>query len=131
MNGYYHIENQEIKGDVTIFYFTLLPDCCVYKGHFPGNPVAPGVCSIQMIKACAERMTGKPLFLGYIAQCRFSVLLTPQTTPLLRLHMQLSETEDIYHVKAVVCDDTKTYIEFKGDFTRRALPYANANRLSV
>jgi len=116
MNGFYHIESQTIEGDETIFYFTLLPDFCAYKGHFPGNPVAPGVCSIQMIKACAERMTGKQLFLGYIAQCRFSAILTPETMPQLRLHMNLSETDDLIHVKAIVCNNSKAYIEFKGEF---------------
>ena len=116
MNDYYHIESIRVEGNETIFNVTLLPGFCAYQGHFPGNPVAPGVCNIQMIKACAEQLTGKRLFLGYIEKCRFSAVITPLTTPQLQLCMQLSDRDHVYKVKAIVCDDTTTYIEFKGDF---------------
>jgi 3-hydroxyacyl-[acyl-carrier-protein] dehydratase len=117
LNDYFRIDSQTTAGDETIFRVTLLPDYCAYAGHFPGNPVSPGVCNIQMIKECAVQLAGQPLFLGYIAQCRLSAIVTPQATPHLQIHMQLSGTDDLFNVRATVCDDTITYIEFKGELT--------------
>lgn len=132
MNDYYKIDSREIEGDETIFSLRLIPDYCVYKGHFPGNPISPGVCNIQMIKECTELLIGKTLFLAFIDKCKFLSVMSPQTNPLLKLrihltiatktthvkppklHEQLSKASDIYNVHATLFDDTTTYIILKG-----------------
>ena len=116
-NDYFKIDNCMNEGGDTLFSITLLPDYCAYEGHFPGNPVSPGVCNIQMIKECAEQMAGKRFFLGYISRCKLSAVITPQTTPQLSIRLRLSEAEGLYAVNAVVGDDNTTYIEFKGELT--------------
>ncbi|HCC53217.1 MAG TPA: beta-hydroxyacyl-ACP dehydratase [Porphyromonadaceae bacterium] len=117
LNDYFSIDRQTTENDETLFCVTLLPAYKAYAGHFPGNPVSPGVCNIQMIKECAGQLAGKSFFLGYISQCRLSAVITPQTTPQLQIRMQLSGTDDIYKVRATVSDGTITYIDFKGELT--------------
>ncbi|MDR0395087.1 MAG: beta-hydroxyacyl-ACP dehydratase [Tannerella sp.] len=117
LNDYFKIDGRTAENGETLFSITLLPEYKAYAGHFPGNPVSPGVCNIQMMKECAEQLAGKPLFLGYISQCRLSAVITPQITPQLQIRMQLSGTDDMYKVCATVCDDTTKYIEFKGELT--------------
>lgn len=127
LNDYYRIERWAVENDDTLFDITLLPEYRAYTGHFPDNPVSPGVCNIQMIKECAESVTNMRLFLNRIAKCRFSAVLTPQTASNLRLRLQLTEADTIskvyqsgtgqtYHAVALLFDDTTTYIDFKGDF---------------
>jgi len=116
-NDYFKIDDCTSDGDDTLFRITLLPDYCAYKGHFPGNPVSPGVCNIQMIKECAEQLAGKRFFLGYISKCKLSAVITPQDTPQVDVRMKLSEKEGLYTVNAVVGNDETTYIEFKGELT--------------
>ena len=117
LNDYFKIGDCTNEGEDTSFSITLLPDYCAYEGHFPGNPVSPGVCNIQMIKECAEQLAGKRFFLGYISRCKLSAVITPQTTPQLSIRMRLSEAEGVYNVNAVVSDDETTYIDFKGELT--------------
>ncbi|MGN1248330.1 MAG: hypothetical protein ACI4UO_07050 [Paludibacteraceae bacterium] len=54
MLNYYHILSSDITSEEGMFRVALNADCEVYQGHFPGEPVCPGVCNIQMIKECAE-----------------------------------------------------------------------------
>ena len=117
LNDYFKIDNCTSDGNEALFNVTLLSEYCAYQGHFPGNPVSPGVCNIQMIKECAEQLAGKRFFLGYISRCKLSAVITPQTPPLLSIRMQLSEMEGLYAINAVVSDDETTYIEFKGELT--------------
>ncbi|MDR1380201.1 MAG: beta-hydroxyacyl-ACP dehydratase [Tannerella sp.] len=118
LDDYYKIDGRTAEDDGVLFRVTLLPEHRVYAGHFPGRPVSPGVCSIQMIKECAGLLTGKRLFLGYISQCRLPAVITPQTAPQLQIRMQLSETDGTaYRVRATVSDGTTTYVEFKGELT--------------
>lgn len=116
-NEYFTIDGKVTDGDETVFDVTLLPDYGAYAGHFPGNPVSPGVCNIQMIKECAEQLAGTRLFLGYISQCKLSAVITPQTTPHLHIRVQLVEDDALYKVRATIHDDTTTYIDFKGELT--------------
>ena len=117
INEYFKIDSRTMDGDETLFNITLLPEYCAYEGHFPGNPVSPGVCNIQMIKECAEQLAEKRFLLGYISRCKLSAVVTPQTTPKLCIRMSLSEADGLYDIKAVVSDADTTYIDFKGELT--------------
>ena len=124
LNDYYKIDYcRPDDDDSTLFRINLLPGYCAYEGHFPGNPVSPGVCNIQLIKECAEWLAGRPLFLAFIDKCKFMAVISPQTTPYLQLRMYLSNSETTgsnvtykYNVRATLFDDLTTYIEFKGEF---------------
>ena len=37
----------------------LLPESPVYRGHFPGYPITPGVCLVQMALEVIEEMAGR------------------------------------------------------------------------
>lgn len=42
-----------------------------FDGHFPGNPIVPGVCLIAAARVFAEEVLGLPLEVKEIRQCRF------------------------------------------------------------
>ena len=117
LDYYYSIKNQQITEKGALFDVALLPECNVYEGHFPGMPVAPGVCNIQMIKECVERVTGKQLQLESIAQCKFTTLVTPQQHPELTIRIELVENEEkqIKVIASMGRDETE-YMVFKGEF---------------
>ena len=53
----------------------------IYKGHFPEKAVSPGVCNLQIMKECAERIVGKELTIKTMAQCKMPAMITPDGTP--------------------------------------------------
>lgn len=64
----------------------LNPEHPLYRGHFPGRPVLPGVCSLQMIKeAVAVTGVGQPLQYTEIIQCKFLSVVDPQESSRLDL----------------------------------------------
>lgn len=89
IEDYYTVIQTSREGDTAVFSLALRPDCKVYEGHFPGQPVCPGVCNIQMLKECLETLTGKRLLLDCIQQCRLTVLLTPADFPLLEARIDI------------------------------------------
>jgi 3-hydroxyacyl-[acyl-carrier-protein] dehydratase len=94
LSDYYTVNRQRNEGDTAVFEVSLNPASAVYRGHFPNQPVAPGVCNIQMIKECVERLTGRALRMSYLAQCRLTTLLTPQQYPDLQVRIRLLENSD-------------------------------------
>ena len=105
LNDYYQIDSRVADGDSTLFDVTLLSGYCAYAGHFQGNPVSPGVCNIQMIKECAGLLAGKRLVIACIDKCKFFAVINPQTSPHLKIRMQLCKEDTMYKVQAVIFDD--------------------------
>ena len=77
----------------------LNKDHDIFKGHFPGNPVMPGVCMIQMIKELTEKEVGEELFLTRSTNIKFMAIINPETNPDLELTIDISQDNGELKVK--------------------------------
>lgn len=66
----------------------------IFKGHFPGNAIMPGVCMIQIIKELTEKITQKTLMIQTLSNVKFMALINPENNPELRLELDITITED-------------------------------------
>lgn len=73
----------------------------VFKGHFPGNPVTPGVCMMQIIKELTEHVVKKKLFMAAAVNVKFMAIINPEKTPNLELTLDIEETEKGFRVKNI------------------------------
>ncbi|CAD0006219.1 3-hydroxyacyl-ACP dehydratase [Flavobacterium cheongpyeongense] len=95
LKDFYKILSEEKTGD-SKYNFTILVNEKheVFKGHFPGNPIMPGVCMIQIIKELTETITKANLVIQTLANVKFMALINPEVTPELRLELDIVTTED-------------------------------------
>ena len=112
---YYKVTDGKTDDPNGIFRIQLLPDSDVYRGHFPGNPVCPGVCNIEMIKECTARLTGKKLFISSIKQCRLTAIASPSVCPELDIRINAQPSDEGFSVSAKISDAEKVYMEYKGE----------------
>lgn len=73
----------------------LLPDHPLYRGHFPDQPVVPGVCTLALIRACASGVTGRTLTYAEIRECKFIAALLPAEGLEITLDFSLRENGEI------------------------------------
>ncbi len=66
----------------------------VFKGHFPGNPIMPGVCMMQIIKELTEQITESSLIMQSLTNVKFMALINPEVTPELRLELDIATTDE-------------------------------------
>ena len=66
----------------------------VFKGHFPGNPIMPGVCMMQIIKELTEQITNSSLIMQSLTNVKFMALINPEVTPELRLELDITTTDE-------------------------------------
>lgn len=85
------IENKN-ENDYTASVF-LNKDHDVFKGHFPGNPVTPGVCMMQIIKELCEEILDEKLMLKTATNVKFMALINPDVNPDLRLELSINSNE--------------------------------------
>ncbi len=104
-------EEQTVKATVK-----LNPEHEVFKGHFPGNPVMPGVCMIQMIKELTERATTQTLFLTVASNVKFMAIINPEKNDTLQLVLQISEVDGLIKVKNIVSFEETMALKLNATF---------------
>jgi 3-hydroxyacyl-[acyl-carrier-protein] dehydratase len=50
----------------------------IFKGHFPGQPVVPGVCMMQSVKELVQRAVGKKLMIVEADNMKFLSVIDPR-----------------------------------------------------
>ena len=72
---------------------TLNKDHAIFKGHFPGNPVTPGVCMMQIIKEITESVLNETLTMVRTSNVKFTAIINPEVNSKLVLDIEISENE--------------------------------------
>lgn len=52
-------------------------DFCGFRGHFPDNPVLPGVAQIMVLRCLLEKGLGGPVFMLEVPQAKFLLPVGP------------------------------------------------------
>ena len=78
------IESRSEEGKL-VAVIKLNPEHKIYAGHFPGNPVTPGVVQFQIVKEILENTYNKDLKLISMRSCKFMKILNPNVTPLVTI----------------------------------------------
>ena len=65
----------------------------IFKGHFPGNPVTPGVCMMQIIKEITESVLNETLTMVRTSNVKFTAIINPEVNSKLVLEIEISENE--------------------------------------
>lgn len=99
LQDFYKVTSQETTNDKVTANITINKNHEVFKGHFPGNPVTPGVCMMQIIKELTEAFLKKDLFMQSASNVKFMAIINPEKTPHLELTLNITETENGYRVK--------------------------------
>ncbi len=95
----YKINEDTVRDGVQTTSITLNADSEVFKGHFPNNPVTPGVCMLQIIKELTEKRAGCSLFMKKVSNVKFMAVINPDETPDLIIINDFTDTQDEIKVK--------------------------------
>ena len=100
IEGLYTTETFDKNEEGISAQIKLNPNHEIFKGHFPGKPIMPGVCMIQIIKELTERSLGQDLFLSVASNVKFMAIINPETDPILLIDINLSEMDGLFKVKS-------------------------------
>jgi 3-hydroxyacyl-[acyl-carrier-protein] dehydratase len=89
----------------------------IFEGHFPGQPVVPGVCMMQMVKEILEQVIGKETNLIKAHEMKFLAVIDPRQNNIIQaaLKYSLEEGKNI-NVSASLFKNELTHFKFKGLF---------------
>ena len=81
-----------------VFEFRFAADDPVFAGHFPGNPILPGVFQLELARMAAESVLKCPLVLREVSKAKFRLPISPTET--IRVELKLTEKDDAVQARA-------------------------------
>ncbi len=93
------LEISEIQDQKMSALFKFPKELDLFSGHFPGNPILPGIVQIEMIRFALEESMGRPLSILSIKKTKFAHLIDPDTPIRVSIHI----TPDN------ICDEIKDF----------------------
>ena len=117
IKDFYTLNTLEQLSDTSyLATIALNKDHEIFKAHFPGNPVTPGVCMMQVIKELLEIITGRKIVLIKSGDIKFTALINPFKNEKLDIDLNVSETTDILRVKILVSFNTTLALKMTGNY---------------
>jgi len=124
---FFHITTVETAGNTAKVLLEINPAHAIFEGHFPGQPVVPGVCMMQMVKEIAEKVLEKEIRLVKADQIKFLAPLIPAENQPLQMELKFTARENSEtgvdaqlvnetEVTAQLVNETTVVFKFKGLF---------------
>lgn len=81
LEGLFEIVEQAVDGTKRAYHVKVNPTHEVFQGHFPGQPVLPGVAMVYLSRFLTEKVAGRMLKLKNASQIKFLNLVDPRVNP--------------------------------------------------
>lgn len=97
---------------------TINPNHNIFDGHFPENPVLPGVVQLQIIKELLENVFNKSLILIKGSNIKYTSMIIPKQDEELQITISLKFIDNTIKVNTVIKNNETIFLKFKGIFAK-------------
>jgi len=116
-NDFYKVKEKKQNSDSQISVVVELnPQHAIYKGHFPQQPIVPGVCQIQIVKELLEDLTGKKLQMTGGDNIKFTGMIIPDQSPVVNIDLDYKNNAGEITCNAKLFFGETIFTKYKGKF---------------
>lgn len=117
LDDFFTVSNLQSEGDTVKALLEINVKHKIFDGHFPGQPVVPGVCMLQIVKEITQHTVNNTLRLVKAEHLKFLALISPLHNTSLNLDLQYKSSESgTITVIASLFHNEITFFKFKGSF---------------
>lgn len=116
-NSFYTVVAETKEDETHTVSIKLNPSHQIFEGHFPGNPVTPGVVQMEIIKELIGMITSQNIRLKTMGTCKFLAILNPEKDPNIDVIIKLSTNED-GEIKSstIIKNDSDTFLKMNASY---------------
>ncbi|MBW1797267.1 MAG: hypothetical protein JRJ21_02430 [Deltaproteobacteria bacterium] len=103
MKWYSLIEVERLSSREIIMYTKVLPDSHWFSGHFPGNPILPGIAQLEMALDGIKRLSQKKLRISGARKVRFKQFIRPNDK--IKIKVALREGDALSYSFRIMVDE--------------------------
>jgi len=115
---YRHIKTEElIPSQNYIFSVILNSDHPLYKGHFPQQPIVPGVLMVALVKDLLENILAQKLLLVNARNIKYINMLIPDGEMIITINTQIDQSNsESVRVSGSISHLDKVFCKYKLEF---------------
>ena len=91
----------------------LDPSHAIFNGHFPGQPVVPGVCMMQSVKELVERNVNQQLVITEADNIKFLSVIDPRVNKLIQATVSVINKDSSFSINASLFAENVTFFKLK------------------
>ena len=110
LNEFYSIVDETSSDGTYNCKVKMNPQHGLYKVHFPGNPVTPGVCLVQMATEILERKYDKKFQLSEAVNIKFRKTVVPEDEPTFVFNKLVFE-DDLLKASVTIEDNENQFVK--------------------
>ena len=89
----------------------------IFHGHFPENPILPGVCMVQILKEILINYSKSNLILRKAGSIKYLSFIDPQVNSIIHFDIEINKIENgDVSCNAVLNSGSVIFCRFKGEF---------------
>ncbi|BDS15643.1 ApeI family dehydratase [Aureispira anguillae] len=112
---FFSLTQQNITENTIDSQISLMVDHSIYQGHFPQQPVVPGVCMMQILAELTTEALGKKVRLKKAQQVKFLIPIVPQKNPDLQVKIKYATNDNgTLKITGSIHSEELTFFKFKG-----------------
>src|SRR6187455_624442 len=111
LDSFYTITKQADEPGSVKASVTINKSHAIFEGHFPGTPIVPGVCMMQMAREIMEVHTHSVLNLVKADSIKFLSMLNPEVNSDVEVELSYGVTDKTYQIAASIAAGSQTFFK--------------------
>lgn len=113
LNDFYTILNRDASNGSVRAKISINRAHKIFDGHFPGLPIVPGVCMMQIIREIMEVTTDKPLSIAGADNIKFLAVINPDQNTEVDVSITYTDDGGTFNLNASLFAGTVTFFKLK------------------
>ena len=113
LNNLYTIQSLSENGRIIRATALLQADHAIFKGHFPGQPVLPGVCMLEMITEITRSQLNQKFRITAAPQIKFLNMIDPGKDPLIEFEIKYALVSDKLTLAGSIHSGPRVFMKFQ------------------
>jgi len=113
LNDFYTIISRDASGGAVRAKISINRAHKIFDGHFPGLPIVPGVCMMQIIREIMEVTTERSLSIAGAENMKFLAVINPDQNHEVDVSITYTDDNGAVNVNASLFAGTVTFFKLK------------------
>lgn len=115
-NNFFVVNSLNFENNAIDAVVTIEKDHPIFEGHFPGQPVVPGVCMLQIVKELTEVALQKKCRIQSAANMKFLSVIDPRVHAVIHATISVEPDEESVKINASLFAGEVTFFKLKAAF---------------